>query len=94
MYSYRTVVDRGMGQEVDFSSLTKSFSTAIKPMVQEIVSELRPHLNELVREASDAAAPTVAKLLREEVMPKAGMYLLGVGLGAALIGAIACRLVK
>ncbi len=91
----------GHGEEpnfFDFSPVTSHLSQAVQPLVQDIVRELKPHLKELVREASEAAAPTIDKLVREEVIPKVGLYggtsLVVVGLGAALIGALVARYMK
>ncbi len=84
----------GMGQET-FADLlgTESFmgelKTGLQPIVGDIVNEIRPHLQELAKEATDMAAPKIREIIKEDIMPKASIYII-VGLAAAgAVGALA-----
>ena len=58
------------------------------PVVKEIVSEVRGPLLDVAKEAVEVATPSLQKIVREDVMPKASLYII-IGLAAAgAVGAL------
>ena len=59
-------------------------------LAKEIVKVIEPSVMSIVKKSAVAAEPTIRTVIREEVMPKVGMYaVLGivlVGVSAAFIG--------
>lgn len=77
----------GMGQELDpFAPLTDLG----KDVAQDIIVYLQPKLMEIVKDASKTAEPMVRTVVREEVLPKVGLFTVSgmvmVGITAAFIG--------
>jgi hypothetical protein len=70
-----------MGQDV--------FASAIGPITDRITAALLPKMKEIVARASEAAEPTIRKVIVEEVLPKFGLsVVLGLVAGAAMAAAI------
>lgn len=64
------------------------FEDAIGATTDKIVAALLPKLTPIVADAAKAAEPTIRTVVREEVIPQAGTWLI-VGLGvAAIIGGV------
>jgi hypothetical protein len=64
------------------------FDEAIAGTTDRIVAALLPKLVPIVEKAAQAAEPTIRTVVREEVIPQAGTWLV-VGLGvAAVIGGV------
>ena len=71
-----------------FSDFTKSLQVSMAPVVKEIVSEVRGPLLDVAKEAVEVATPSLQKIVREDVMPKASLYII-IGLAAAgAVGAL------
>jgi hypothetical protein len=79
----------GMG---DDASMVQAIVT---PLVAKVTDALMPKMKEIVAEASMAAEPTIRTVIREDVMPKVGMYaVLGLAAAAAVgafVGALVAR---
>lgn len=68
--------------------MASPFDDAIGATTDRIVAALLPKLTPIVAESAKAAEPTIRTVVREEVIPQAGTWLV-VGLGvAAVIGGV------
>jgi len=71
----------GMGQD--------ALSAAIMPIADKITAALLPRMKEIVASASEAAEPTIRKVMVEDVLPKFGLaVVLALVAGAAVAAAI------
>lgn len=68
-------------------------SAIAKLVADQLVPALTPALKDIVAKAAEAAEPTIRTVVREEVMPKAGLYLLLGFAAAGLVGAITASLI-
>lgn len=72
-----------------------SIEVMARAIADKIVNAMLPSLTPIVQKASEAAEPTIRTVIREEVMPKVGMYsvvgLAAVAAVAALIGIAVSR---
>jgi len=73
----------GMGDA--FSDFTRTLQVSLTPVVKQIVAEVRGPLMEVAQEAVELATPGLQKIVREEVMPKASLYII---IGMAAAGAV------
>ena len=62
--------------------------SGLQPIVGDIVNQIRPHLTELAREATELAAPKLRMIVKEDIMPKAAVYIIAGLIGAGAIGAL------
>jgi hypothetical protein len=66
-----------------------ALSSAIMPIADKITAALLPKMKEIVASASEAAEPTIRKVVVEDVLPKFGFaVVLGLATGAAVAAAI------
>ena len=66
-----------------------ALSAAIMPIADKITAALLPRMKEIVASASEAAEPTIRKVIVEEVLPKFGLAtVLGLVAGAVMAAAI------
>lgn len=73
--------DIGMGQD--------AIAMAIAPIADRITAALLPRMKEIVASASEAAEPTIRKVMIEDVLPKFGLaVILGLVAGAAVAAAV------
>ena len=76
----------GLGQFDPLGQLTELG----KELANDIVISLQPKLMEIVKDASKTAEPMIRTVVREEVLPKVGLFtvsgMLMVGITAAFIG--------
>lgn len=70
----------GLGQGID---------SVVGGIADKIVASLMPRMKEVVAQASEAAEPTIRKVIQEDVLPKFGIaVVLGLAAGAAMAAAI------
>ena len=66
-----------------------ALTAAIMPIADKITAALLPKMKEIVASASEAAEPTIRKVVTEDVLPKFGLaVILGLAAGAAVAAAI------
>lgn len=66
-----------------------AIAAAIAPIADRITAALMPRMTEIVRNASEAAEPTIRKVVTEDVLPKFGAAILvALVAGAAVAAAI------
>lgn len=76
-------MEQGLGQ-------ADPFAAVVTPVADRIFNALLPRMKEVVAKASEAAEPTIRKVIKEEVLPKFGLAvvlgLVGGAVAAAAIG--------
>jgi hypothetical protein len=70
------------------------FDDAIAGTTDRIVAALLPKLMPIVKQAAEAAEPTIRTVVREEVIPQAGVWAVAGLAAAAAVGAIVGYLVS
>jgi hypothetical protein len=66
-----------------------ALTAAVMPIADKITAALLPRMKEIVASASEAAEPTIRKVITEDVLPKFGLAtILGLVAGAAVAAAI------
>lgn len=83
----------GLGQQnlsdyIGFEDFMGDLQSGLQPIVGDIVRQIRPHLTELAREATELAAPKLRQIVKEDIMPKAAVYIIAGLIGAGAIGAL------
>lgn len=64
-------------------------ASAIGPITDKITAALLPRMSEIVAQASEAAEPTIRRVMVEDVLPKFGLaVVVGLVAGAAIAAAI------
>lgn len=63
--------------------------SVVSGIADQIVTALMPRMKEVVAQASEAAEPTIRKVINEDVLPKFGFAtVLGLAAGAAIAAAV------
>ncbi len=75
-------MENGLGQGDPFAAV-------VQPVADRIFNALLPRMKDIVARASEAAEPTIRKVIKEEVVPAIGLItILGLVAGAVAASAI------
>lgn len=86
----------GNGRHLPSAGMSQgSLELAAKSIADRIVNAMLPSLTPIVKKAAEASEPTIRTVIREEVMPKVGLYtVLGLGVVALVSTVIALSVYK